>query len=149
MPYRLTALLLASSLAFAAAPPRAIDSFRVTALLTALDDDSFDTRQAADAELRRMGPAVVAYLRDEQLRTASLEVKDRLNRMVRDLTVGERVPELAKMLDHADARHRAHAEETLRKAAADILPALEAQLSKHNGQTRRKLERFISEASGR
>ena len=92
-----------------------------------------------------MGPPVVAYLRDEQLRTASLEVKDRLNRMVRDLTVSERLPELEGQLGHADARHRASAEAALRQAGPDNLPALEAQLTRRHGAARRALERIISE----
>ena len=71
--FAVAALLIAAGLGRPAAPPAAIDSTRVTALLEALDADEFDTRQGADEELRGMGRAVVAYLQEEHLRTPSPE----------------------------------------------------------------------------
>ena len=143
----LAALCLGASLAPAAAPLARIDSFRVTALLAALDHDDFDTRQAADIELRRMGFRVLAYLREEQLRTPSFEVKDRLNRIIRDLDIRERLPDLVALLGHADARRRACAEATLRQAGPDQLPALEAQLARRTGAARLALRRIIADLS--
>ncbi len=140
----LLALLFAAGLAAAAAPPTGIDSSRVITLLLALDDDSFDVRQSADEELRGMGRAVVAYLREEHLRSPSLEVKARLGRMIDDLTVGERIPALVKQLGHDDSRFRVHAELTLRKASMENLPALEAELATWRGEGRRALERIIA-----
>ena len=144
------ALLLAPAILLAAAAPVGIDSSRVTVLLQALDDDSFDVRQAADDELRGMGRAVIPYLREEHLRSPSPEVKGRLGRMIDDLSVGEGIPTLVKQLPHDDPRFRARAELALRKASRENLPALEAELTRRSGPGRRMLERIIAEiAAGR
>jgi hypothetical protein len=145
--FAVAALLVAASLGRAAAPPVGVDCARVSALLQALDDDDFDTRQSADEELRGMGRAVVAYLQEEHLRTPSPEVKARLGFMIRDLTLGERIPELVKMLSHADGRFRSHAEVTLRKVSVEDLPALEAELVKGRPECRRIIQRIIADVS--
>lgn len=145
----LVALLLATGSLPAAGPRFTIDSFRVTALLESLDDDNFEVRQQADEELRQMGKAVVAYLREEHLRTKSPEVKDRLGRMIRDLSVHERIPQLVEMLSHKDQRFRTHAHRTLRNVSLDQLPVLEAELVKRNGEGRQQLQQIIAELSTR
>jgi HEAT repeat protein len=145
--FALAALVLVAGSLSAAAPPVAINSDRVTTLLEALDDDSFDVRQSADEELRAMGRAVVGYLRDEHLRTQSPEVRDRLSRMIHDLNVHERIPHLVRMLTHKDERFRTHAERALRNVPPAELPALEAELKKGSGEGRRKLERIIADIS--
>ncbi|MGL4553095.1 MAG: hypothetical protein ACRC33_18170 [Gemmataceae bacterium] len=134
------------ALAFTAAPPTRIDCDRVTALLRALDDDQFQARKDADDELRRMGKAVLPYLREEQLRTASLEVRDRLNKIARDLSADELVPTLVQQLTHSDARHRRHATFALGRLTADQLPALEAALTRGTApEAKRVLEQMIAE----
>jgi len=146
--FALLALTLSAGLLSAAAPPAGIDSGRVSVLLRDLDDDAFAVRQSADEELRGMGRAVVAYIQEERLRSPSLEVRDRLERMMRDMSVGERIPTLVKQLGHADARFRTHAELTLRKAGVENLPALEAELLRGQGEGRRTLQRIIADLAG-
>lgn len=144
--FALFAALLLAAAAPAAAPPRQVDSDRVTVLLQMLDDDDFETRRAADDELRTLGRAVLPYLHDEHLRTASLEVRDRLGRMIRDLTVDERVPDLVKMLTHAEGRFRIHAAHCLRQLGPDQLPALEAALDRAASPSGRQLlQQLIAE----
>ena len=124
LPYALAVLCVAAPFAAAAAPPVGIDSNRITILFSKLDEDAFETRQAADDELRGMGPGVVAYLREEHLRTASPEVRHRLDRIIRDLAIREHVPVLVGQLGHQDARYRASAEKMLLKAGPGHLAVL-------------------------
>jgi len=68
-----------------AAEPAAADPDRILRLLNDLDDDHFDVRQRADQQLRAMGPGILPWLHDEYQRNPSLEVRDRVRRMIRDL----------------------------------------------------------------
>lgn len=145
--FALAALVLVAGSLSAAAPRPPLNSDRITALLEALDHDCFDVRQKADEELRSMGRAVMPYLRDEQLRTPSAEVKDRLTRMLNDLNVHERIPQLVQMLGDKDQRFRAHAERALRNVPVEQLPTLEAELKKGKGEPRRLLQRIIADIS--
>jgi HEAT repeat protein len=142
----LALLVFCPALGFAAAPPTRIDSNRVTVLLGLLDDEEFEVRKNADDELRRMGKAVIPYLREEQLRSASLEVRDRLKKIVRDLGADEGVPTLIQQLTHEDARFRQHAAFALGRLTPDHLPALEAALRRGPApQAKHVLERVIAE----
>ncbi|NBO91522.1 MAG: HEAT repeat domain-containing protein [Planctomycetia bacterium] len=130
----------------AAAPPTRIDSSKVSQLLRQLDDDEFDVRQTADFELRRMGKPVIPYLREEQLRTPSLEVRDRINKIVRDLRADEKIPDLIQQLNHRDARFRNHAIYSLNRLTTDQLPALEAALQRGISQEAKQvLQQVIAE----
>lgn len=68
----------------AEAPPR-LDTDLVLRLLADLDDDTYAVRQQADDQLRSLGPRVLPWLQDEYERNPSLEVRDRVRRMIRDL----------------------------------------------------------------
>jgi hypothetical protein len=70
---------------WAAAPPVPVDEDHIYRMLLDLDDDVFDVRDRADRGLRRLGSTVLPYLQDEYERNPSLEVRDRLRRMMRDL----------------------------------------------------------------
>lgn len=132
--------------AFAAAPPALIDPIRVAALVELLDDDAFDARQAADRELRRIGKPLLPLLRQEQARATSHEVRDRLTRIVRDLTADDALPHLLRLLTHKDARYRDHAHHALGKLTPDHLPALEAALQRgQEAEGRAVLEKLITE----
>jgi HEAT repeat protein len=142
----LALLVFCPALSFAAAPPTQIDSDRVTVLLGLLDDDEFEVRKNADDELRKMGKAVIPYLREEQMRSASLEVRDRLKKIVRDLSADEGVPTLVQQLTHKDARFRQHAVFALGRLTPDHLPALEAVLKRGTSpEAKRVLEQVIAE----
>jgi hypothetical protein len=65
-----------------------VDVDRVFRLLGDLDEDDYDVRQRADERLRALGPAVLPWLQDEYERNPSLEVRDRVRRMIRDLQKG-------------------------------------------------------------
>jgi hypothetical protein len=121
----------------------------VRVLLRKLDADSFYTRQSADEALRAMGKPVLPLLRAERERTTSLEVRDRLDRMVRDLTFDEQVARLVRLLGHADPRYRDLAERTLRQSGSSVLPLLRKELRLGlDAQCRARLERIITDLTG-
>jgi hypothetical protein len=141
-------LLGNSGLLCAAAPPVRLDSAHVKVLLRKLDADSFHTRQKADESLRALGKAVLPLLREELTCTTSLEVRFRLNRMVHDLTLDERIPGLVQMLGNTDAQNCAQAEHALRQAGAVVVPLLKKELTPTlEGEQRKRLERIIAELS--
>jgi hypothetical protein len=132
----------------AAAPPGDVNPFRVRVLLRKLDADSFHTRQKADETLRGMGPRVVPLLQAELERTSSPEVRFRLSEMVQDLTIGERIPALVRMLGHDNPQFGAQAEHALRQAGASVVPLLRKELRPTLDANRRKrLEKIIAELS--
>ncbi len=133
----------------AAAPPAAVNSARVRVLLHRLDAESFHTRQMADETLRDMGKAVLPLLREELGRASSLEVRHRLDLMIQDLTIDERIPGLVQMLGHENAQFGAQAEYTLRQAGACVVPLLRRELTPTlDKQRRKRIERIIAELSG-
>ncbi len=69
------------------------DAAAVPRLLRELDDDAFAAREAASRELRRMGKPIEPLLRAELARTTSPEVKQRLERLVAQLTADALGPE--------------------------------------------------------
>ena len=75
----------------AGAPPQ-LDTDRVLRLLADLDDDTYAVRQQADDQLRALGPTILPWLQDEYERNPSLEVRDRVRRMIRDLEKVARAP---------------------------------------------------------
>ncbi len=132
----------------AVAPPANIDISRVKVLLHNLDAESFRTRQQADESLRALGKPVLPLLREERGRTASLEVRFRLDRIVHDLTLDERIPDLVQMLGHEDTQFRDRAEYALRQAGAAVVPLLQQQLKPAlDVKRRKKIEKIIAELS--
>jgi hypothetical protein len=132
----------------AAAPPAALNAARVKALLHKLDADSFHTRQQADESLRALGKAVLPLLREERSRTTSLEVRFRLDRMVHDLTIDERIPDLVRMLGHENTQFCEQAEYALRQAGASVVPLLQKELKPSlDIHRRKKIEKIIAELS--
>jgi hypothetical protein len=132
----------------AAGPPAGVDPARVQVLLRKLDADNFFTRQRADESLRAMGKAVLPLLRAERERTRSFEVRDRLDRMMRDLTFDEQVPTLVRLLSHANTKYRDQADCALRQAGAAIVPVLQKELKGDlDSQGRKRLEKIIAELS--
>jgi hypothetical protein len=129
-----------------AAPPAGVDSAHVKLLLHRLDAESFHTRQKADETLRAMGKRVLPLLKEELARTSSLEVRHRLERMIHDLTIDERIPGLVKMLGDHDPRFGDQAEYTLRQAGACVVPLLQKELTPAlDGQRRKRIEKIIAE----
>jgi HEAT repeat protein len=123
-----------------------VDAGRVNRLVEQLDDDSFDVRQEADERLRSIGKAAVPQLRDALARTRSLEVRARLRRMVHDLTIDERVGELARQLADEDAATRERAAWALRKAGPCVVPWLQRELTGElPSEQRRRVETLIAE----
>jgi hypothetical protein len=132
----------------AAAPPGGVDDARVKVLLHRLDAESFHTRQKADDTLRAMGKPVLPLLREELGRTASLEVRSRLERMVNDLTIDERIGDLVEMLGHQNSQFGDQAEYALRQAGAGVVPLLKQALKPTlDGKRRKRIEKIIAELS--
>jgi hypothetical protein len=133
----------------AAAPPAPlVNRHRVAELLQKLDHDRFDTRQRADQALRQLGKPALPLLRAELERTTSVEVRYRLKRMVHDLTIDERLPDLIQQLGHSRPEFRALAGWELRQAGVAVVPLLEKQLEAGlDGERRKQLEKIIAELS--
>ncbi len=132
----------------AAAPPARVDPVRVRVLLRKLDAENFFTRQRADETLRRLGKPVLPLLRAERERTTSLEVRDRLDRMLRDLTYDEQVADLVRMLGHASRENRDQADQVLRRSGPAVVPLLKKELQGDlDGRCRARLEKIIAELS--
>jgi hypothetical protein len=132
----------------AAAPPGGVDAAQVKVLLHRLDADSFHTRQKADDTLRAMGKAVLPMLREELARTQSLEVRYRLERIVHDLTIDERIGDLVQMLGHENGQFCDQAEYALRQAGAAVVPLLKQALKPTlDGKRRKRIEKIIAELS--
>jgi hypothetical protein len=75
------------------APRPANDTERVARLIADLDDDEFEIREKASTALRLMGPAAGPALRKAMERTASAEVKLRLEKLLELLEVSTLSPE--------------------------------------------------------
>jgi hypothetical protein len=132
-----------------AAPPARMNPARVRVLLRKLDADNFFTRQRADEALRGLGKPVLPLLRAERQRTTSLEVRDRLDRMMRDLTFDEQVADLVRMLGHASRENRDQADQVLRRSGPAVVPLLKKELKGElDGRCRARLEKIIAELSG-
>ena len=139
-----------TSLAVGAAPPTVLDAGHVRELLIQLDSDAFSTRLHADNELRAMGKSVLPFLRTEHEKTDSLEVRDRLRLMIRDLTIDERIGQLVKRLGDKDALERARADYALRQAGAGIVPLLKQEMRPElGGEQRKRIEKIITELTPR
>lgn len=138
--------LVIASTASAAAPPERVDAALIAELVVRLDDDSFDVRQQSDECLRAMGKAVVGRLKAAMAGTRSLEVRARLRRIVRDLTIDERVGELTRQLGDGDAEERDRAAWTLRKAGPCVVPWLRNELRlEMPAEQRKRVESLIAE----
>jgi hypothetical protein len=143
----LVTFAVAGLLQGAAAPAR-MNPARVGVLLRKLDADNFFTRQRADETLRKLGKPVLPLLRAERERTTSLEVRDRLDRMMRDLERDEEVAGLVRLLGHANQQYREQADQVLRRSGTAVLPLLKKELKGElDGQCRARLEKIIAELS--
>jgi hypothetical protein len=132
----------------AAAPPGEVDRARVKVLLRKLDADNFFTRQRADGQLRALGKAVLPLLREERERTTSFEVRDRLDRMMRDLTFDEQIPTLVRLLGHASPVLGDQADRALRQAGLAVVPLLKKELNGNlDAPIRARVEKIIADLS--
>lgn len=132
----------------AAGPPVGVDRARVKVLLRRLDADNFFTRQRADEALRALGKPVLPLLREERERTTSFEVRDRLDRMLRDLTYDEEVSRLVRLLGHANPQFRDLAARALRQSGTSVLPLLRREFeAERDLQARNRLAQIITELS--
>jgi hypothetical protein len=131
----------------AAAPP-VLDPARVQALFVKLDDDRFAVRQRADRALRKLGKHALPLLRAELVRTTSLEVRKRLRRMVHDLTVDERIPDLVRQLGAPVANWAEAADWELRRYGKAVVPLLKKELTADlKAEQRSRVEKIIAELS--
>ncbi|MBY0229335.1 MAG: hypothetical protein K2W96_08665, partial [Gemmataceae bacterium] len=90
----------------------------LAALIAKLDDDSFDVRDPAEKELARMGPGAAPSLRRELGKGVSVEVRRRLERLLkgwRDAPEALRLGRAVMALEQAGARREL---ERLAKGAA-------------------------------
>jgi hypothetical protein len=132
----------------AAAPPAWVDAARVKVLLRRLDDDNFFKRQRADADLRAMGKPVLPLLLTERDRTRSLEVRYRIDRMVRELTYDREVSRLVQLLGHDNRKFSDLADGALRQAGTAVLPLLKKELrAEMNATSRARLEKIVADLS--
>ncbi len=132
----------------AAAPLVTLDEAHVKVLLHKLDAESFQTRQKADDSLRALGKVALPLLRKEREETKSLEVRYRIDRIVNDLTIDERIPVLVRMLGHENAQFSDQAEYNLRQAGGSVVPLLKKALNPEMAQpTRKRIEKIIAELS--
>ena len=142
--------LVITTFAAGAAPPTGPDAKHIRLLMRQLDSDTFSTRLRADNELRAMGKSVLPYLRAEHEQTDSLEVRDRLRVMIRDLTIDERIGQLIKSLGDKDAQERARADYALRQAGAGVVPLLKQEMRPElGGEQRKRIEKIITELTPR
>jgi HEAT repeat protein len=141
-------VLLAATAVDAAAPPGGVDRARVKVLLRRLDADNFFTRHRADLALRALGKPVLPLLREERARTMSFEVRDRLDRMLADLTFDEQVAHLVRLLGHARSDYRDQAECALRQTGPTVVPLLKKELAGElDAHSRQRLEKIVAELS--
>jgi hypothetical protein len=131
----------------AAAPPSAPapDEARLRALFERLDDDEFEVRQAADRELRALGKAATPHLLAERITNRSMEVCYRIDKMTQSLTQPERLAGWVRLLAHPDARCRERADQVLREACPQALPALLKIKHSLDEQCKAKLDKLIDE----
>jgi hypothetical protein len=113
-----------------AEPATAPDGKLVRALVKQLDDRHYAVRKKADRQLRKLGEPVVPLLRAELDAARSLEVCRRLERMIKDLTVNERVRALIEDLDSNYFAIRERADCQIRGFGKAILPLLKVELKK-------------------
>src|SRR5262249_45702498 len=94
-------------------PAGASDRARLERLLEQLDDDSFARREKASEEMEKMGVAAVPLLKKAQEKSASVEVRTRIRRLLgvlegpgaRDQTLREaRGVEILEHIGDAEAR---------------------------------------------
>jgi hypothetical protein len=140
-------VLCLSAEAQTAAPPAApaLDETRLRALFERLDDDEFEVRQDADRELRALGQAATPHLLAERVTTKSLEVCHRIDKMTQSLTQRERLAGWVRLLAHPDARCRERADQVLRQACPQALPALLKIKNTLDEQCRAKLDKLIDD----
>lgn len=86
---------------------RAEETPPVAALFAELDSDDFDTREKAERELRRSGPAALPALRAALENSPSVEVKTRLARIIPFITVEAESDPDKLMLASAEAAAKA------------------------------------------
>jgi hypothetical protein len=145
--FRLSSLVLLSLplLSQAAAPPP-LDGARLAALLKQLDDDDYDSRTAADRELRTVHRAALPVLRDTMARSPSLEVRHRLEGIIREITAGEHVPPLVRLLSEQQVDIQEQADYELRHFGKVIVPLLKKELKTASDEKlRQRLRQLITD----
>ena len=121
-----------------------------------LDDDSFETRQAASRELEKLGIAAKPFLREVLRRRPSLEIRRRIERLlarfkgfdagdleipdgVTVVTAGDLVETHLKALSGADQTNAMSSLVELAAYSDRVVPALTARLAKDKGEYIRRL----------
>jgi HEAT repeat protein len=138
--------LLAAACGARAAPPP--DPAHVAALVRDLDSDDFAVREKADKELRQMGSAAKPLLREALKQADSLEVRLRLERILRVVTPEERIAALIRQLGDDDYEVREKATQALRDAGPSLLPALKAaEAATPDPEVRARLQAVIRSLS--
>jgi hypothetical protein len=120
--------ILSSGLLPGAETEAAPDAKSVRALVKQLDAKRYAMRQKADRQLRRFGEAVVPLLRKELDATRSAEVHRRLERIIRDLSLNERILALIEDLDSNYFIIRERADREIRAYGKAILPVVKKEL---------------------
>jgi WD40 repeat protein len=124
-------------------PAQPADEKRLARLIRELDDDSFDTREQASAELARLGRAAEAALRRAVEDKPSAEVAVRAQALLDKLKVGDRDREALRgaravaALEHAGTRE---ARQVLEEVAKGGNPDLAAQAKAALGRLARRGE---------
>ena len=129
-PLALIVLALAGWTSVRAEPAKGPDPEQVRSLVKQLDDDEFDVRQKADAELRRLGNAVVPLLEKELKDTRSAEVRARLGKILDALQPLNALRPLIERLGNDRFEVREKATQELFQRGKEILPLLREEAKK-------------------
>jgi hypothetical protein len=111
-------------------PEAAPDAKRIRTLVKELDAKRYPVRQKADRQLRQLGEAVVPLLRKELDATRSAEVHRRLEKIIRDLSISERLLALIEDLDSSYFIIRERADREIRAYGKAALPLVKKELKK-------------------
>jgi hypothetical protein len=132
----------------AAEPEAALDAKRVRALVKQLDARRYPMRQKADRQLRQFGEAVVPLLRKELDATRSAEVHRRLERIIHDLSLNERLLALIEDLDSNYFIIRERADREIRAYGKAALPLVRKELKNATDPgVRTRLKQIIADLS--
>jgi hypothetical protein len=144
-PVLLSVALVLPARTNACAPPP-LDRDRLTALIEQLDDEDYDRRAEADRVLRGSTKLAVPFLQRELDRHSSLEVRKRLEGIIRELSADEHVPELVRLLAERQPDIHEQADFELRRFGKVIVPLLKNELkTAADDALRQRLERLIQD----
>jgi HEAT repeat protein len=145
MPSRLCAALLLLPFLANSAPP---DARQVRELVKQLDDDEFDTRERAEATLRKLGKEAVPQLDKELAAAKSEEVRRRLERVILAISpLDTKVRQIIPRLGDDDYTTRERATADLVALGKGALPFLRRELAnnRNDEETRKRLARAIGQ----